>query len=193
VSGASAKRAVRVPLRRRPQPRRTREEKAALRFPRTVGLARRAALALPVGFRLRSEALRRATAIAFASYERGDFETVPRIFYSDEVVLETGRNQESPLDLPSPVHGIEGVIRWLRVWHEAFSEIHWEPRELYDGGDRLVFVVEQVATGRASGAEVRHLSASAVWIERGLVVRQLATWELTEAMEAAGLTFEERT
>jgi hypothetical protein len=153
-----------------------------------VALGRRAILSLPVGSRLRSELLARAMSIAFASYERGDFETVPRVFYSETATLETarGRDEEQSLDLPSPVHGVDGVIRWLRTWHEAFSSVRWEPRELYDGGDRFVFVVELVATGRASGVEVHHLSASAVRVERGLVVHQLATWDLAHALEAAG-------
>jgi ketosteroid isomerase-like protein len=126
--------------------------------------------------------------IAFASYERGDFELVPRVFYAPEATLETagGSDQEVPLDLPSPVRGVEGVIHWLEVWHEPFSEVRYELGELYDGGDRALLVVDQVATGRASGVEVRQLSYSAVRWERGQVVWQLVTFELEAAMEAAG-------
>jgi hypothetical protein len=78
------------------------------------------------------------------------------------------------------------VIRWLRVWHEPFSSVRYELGELYDGGDSTLLVIDQVATGRASGAEVRQLSYSAVRWERGQVVRQLVTFQLEAAMEAAG-------
>jgi hypothetical protein len=127
--------------------------------------------------------------IGFASYERGDYATVPRVFYAPEVTLETalGPNREVALDLPSPVHGVAGVIEWLQVWHEPFSSVLYELRELYDGGDRAVFVFEQVATGRTSGVEVRQLSYSAIRWERGQVTWQLVTWDLEDAMKAAGL------
>jgi hypothetical protein len=160
----------------------------ALRLPRTVGALRRLIFMLPPSSRARRGALAHAMQIGFASYERGDFETVPTIFYSPDVILYTalGPTQEVPLDLPSPVHGIEGVTRWLRTWHEPFSSVRFELREMYDGGDWGLFVIEQFATGRTSGIEVHQLTYSALRWERGRVVWQLVTWSLEEAMEAAG-------
>ena len=160
----------------------------AIRFPRFVGASRRLIFMLPPRFWLRRAAMARAMQIGFASYERDDFEMVPRVFYSPDVTLETGRgrNQEVPLDLPSPVRGIDGVIRWLRTWHEPFSTIRYELRALYDGGDRGLFVMEQIATGRTSGVEVRQLTYSALRWKAGRVTWQLVTWSRDDAMRAVG-------
>ena len=166
------------------------EERVALRLPRAVGAIRRLIFKLPPTSRARQAALARAMQLGFASYERGDFETVPRVFYSPDVTLHTalGPVQDVPLDLPSPVHGIDGVTRWLRVWHEPFSSVRFELRELYDGGDWGLFVIDQFATGRTSGIEIHQLTYSAMRWEGGRVVWQLVTWSLEEAMQAAGFS-----
>jgi hypothetical protein len=188
MAAKAAREPVAVPLHRLSRPDPTFEERLALRLPRTVTLFRRALLRMRPGSRLRGMGLARAMAVAFASYERRDFESVPRLFYSPDVVLVTGRGrgEEVPLDLPSPARGIEGVIRWLEAWHEPFSSIRYEPIELLDAGDRLVITIEQVATGRASGVSVRERFSSAVRLERGLVVEQFVTWHREDALEAAG-------
>jgi len=179
---------VRISLRRRPRPQRTFEERAAMRMPRAVGALRRLIFRLPPGSHFRRAALARAMQLAFASYERGDFEMVPRVFYAQAATLETarGRRGEVPLDLPSPVQGVEGVMRWLEIWHEPFSSVRYELGQLYDGGDSALLVMDQVATGRTSGAEVRQRSYSALRWERGQVVWQFVTLQLEDAMEAAG-------
>jgi hypothetical protein len=99
-----------------------------------------------------------------------------------------GTDEGVPIDVPSPVHGIEGVTDWLKTWHEPFSSVRFELREFYDGGEWGIFVIEQVATGRASGIEIRQLTYSAMRWEHGRVVWQLVTGSLEEAIEAAGFS-----
>ena len=84
--------------------------------------------------------------------------------------------------------GHDGLRRFFREWHEAWTNIEYDFEELIDAGDeQVIAVVTRHARGRASGVEVEGRFAL-VWTLRGGKVARVV-WFLSraEALEAAGL------
>ena len=83
--------------------------------------------------------------------------------------------------------GHDGLRRFFRDWHEAWTNIEYDFEELIDAGDEhVIAVVTRHARGRASGVEVERPFAL-VWTLRGGKVAQVV-WFLSraEALEAVG-------
>ncbi len=83
--------------------------------------------------------------------------------------------------------GHEGLRRFFREYHSAWSEISDGLEELIDAGEHVVSVVTARGRGRASGAHVTQPGA-AVWTLRDEKIIRVV-WYSTrpEALEAAGL------
>jgi hypothetical protein len=157
---------------------------ALLRRPRAVAALRRRVFSLPPTSKVRQRALARLFTIAWKTYERGDFSTIPKLAYAEGCELHWA--MEARLDLPARSTGPEEMGRWLESWSEPFRDVRYEPQQLLDGGDVLFFALEMTAVGRASGAATRMPMHSAVWFEDGFVCRQLMALDRTEALRAAG-------
>jgi ketosteroid isomerase-like protein len=85
--------------------------------------------------------------------------------------------------------GHDGLRRFFRGWHEAWTNIAYDFEELIDAGDEhVIAVVTRRARGRASGVAVERPFAL-VWTLRGGKVIRVA-WFLAraEALEAVGLS-----
>jgi ketosteroid isomerase-like protein len=85
--------------------------------------------------------------------------------------------------------GHDGLRRFFRGWHEAWTNIEYDFEELIDAGDEhVIAVVTRHARGRASGVEVERPFAL-VWTLRGDKVARVV-WFLSraEALEAVGLS-----
>ncbi len=159
---------------------------ALLRRPRAVEAARRRAFDLPLRSQIRQRTLGRFFAVAFSTYERGDFTTVPNALFAPDCELRTADGTR--LDLPQLAVGRDEITRWLALWHEPFSRVRWRPVEMFDGGDVLYVGVEMNAIGGASGAETQRTMYSVLWIRDAFVVSQFAAMDRAQALEAAGFS-----
>ncbi len=84
--------------------------------------------------------------------------------------------------------GREGVREELERFLESFDDYRYEIQRIVDcGGDEVLVVGLEVATGAASGAEVRSLNYELITIKDGLILRFREFYDEGEALEAAGL------
>jgi ketosteroid isomerase-like protein len=85
--------------------------------------------------------------------------------------------------------GREGVREELERFLESFEDYRYELKRIVDcGGDKVLIVGLEVATGAASGAEVRSMNYELLTITDGLIRRFHEFYDEHEALEAAGLS-----
>jgi ketosteroid isomerase-like protein len=85
--------------------------------------------------------------------------------------------------------GREGFAEWFRTWTEDFSDWRMWPVKVIDAGDdRVVSIVQQSATGKASGAAVELEFGIVHTLEHGQIIDQRHYIEPREALEAVGLS-----
>ncbi|MEO8037063.1 MAG: nuclear transport factor 2 family protein [Acidobacteriota bacterium] len=107
-------------------------------------------------------------------------------FCDPEIVVDATRNMLNP----GTYIGTEGLLQWQAGLADVWKEIHVEPLEFIDTGERVVVISELIGRGRSSGIEVkRSSSAQIATVRDGRVLR----WEIgytnrEEALEAAGLS-----
>ena len=116
----------------------------------------------------------------------------PFELYAEDIVWDLSNRRAAAL-YPEPIyHGHEGVRQNWRDILSVFGDIDFEVEELTDSGDKVLAVIRESETGRASGApvEARHY---AVWtLAARKVVRMQVYDDAEPASEAAGLSGEER-
>jgi ketosteroid isomerase-like protein len=148
---------------------------AVLRRLRPGSLARR---------RLLQWSLRRS----YDAYERWDVEFGNLIYEPDvEMVLEGVEG----MGLASRYSGHEGWRQYLGDLSDTFEAPRLTVKRLLDGGDRIAFIFEWEARGKASGVRTKVEVASGVRFgPRGRVTRQALSWNGTwgQALETAGLS-----
>lgn len=84
--------------------------------------------------------------------------------------------------------GHDGLRRFFRQWHEAWSGIDYDFDELIDaGGEQVISVVTRRGRGRASGAEAEWAVALLWTIRNGTVVRVVWLRSRDEALETVNL------
>ena len=88
---------------------------------------------------------------------------------------------------PGTRHGREGVAQALRNISESFDSHRHELRELYDGGETVVALVDFRARSRGSESEVVQEEAHTWTFRDGIVVRYEWGRNLEAALEAVGL------
>src|SRR4051794_22929901 len=82
--------------------------------------------------------------------------------------------------------GIDAVQRYIESFARYWEEIHFEPTEFLDVGDRVAVVARLVGRGKASGVDVER-SWAYVWTLRdGKVLRMDGYADRSEALKAAG-------
>ncbi len=85
--------------------------------------------------------------------------------------------------------GREGVREELERFLESFDDYRYEVQRIVDcGGDKVLMAGLEVATGAASGAEVRSMNYELLTITDGLIRRFHEFYDEREALEAAGLS-----
>jgi ketosteroid isomerase-like protein len=103
---------------------------------------------------------------AFAAYNRGELEESRRYLAPDlEWILPPSALYGDVL------RGPDALVQVLRSEFEAFSQIHREPVELTEDGDRVAGVVVERARGRASGVELDRRVHHSFVVRDGLIVR----------------------
>jgi ketosteroid isomerase-like protein len=83
--------------------------------------------------------------------------------------------------------GWDGLVQYLRVWLEPFSEYQIEPLDYVENGDCVLVPTRQRGTGSASGARVELQITFLYELREGQITRLVQYDTLEEALEAAGL------
>jgi ketosteroid isomerase-like protein len=84
--------------------------------------------------------------------------------------------------------GHQGVRALFRDFFGAFAEVHVEPSEVRDLGDRTLAIGRMHARGRESGAETEVPWSGLVEYRDGKAYRIRTFLDRREALEAAGLS-----
>lgn len=91
----------------------------------------------------------------------------------------------SALEQPAPEAGVhcgrDTFETFLRAWLESFDDFRIEPEQILEDEDRLIALVHQSGTGRASGIEVEARIAQVWTVKDGRVVR----WQSYSSREEA--------
>jgi ketosteroid isomerase-like protein len=170
--------------------RRTLDQRLYLRFPVLYRLFSRAGAGVPRESRMRRFLLARSVTLAYAAANRRDFDVVllglhPEFEYRPSPDL-------MPPDLETVFHGHSGYLRLWRYWLDAFEDIHWDPEEILDLGDRFLVRTHQRGRGSGSGVAVSEPVFQLFELRRGLVASQDDFLDRAKALEAAGLHDESR-
>ena len=104
--------------------------------------------------------------------------------YSPDFELRT-LDIDLGLDVKDLYRGFDGLLEYLRVWLEPFSESWIEPLEYIDGGDFVFVRMHQWGTGDASGARVELDLAFLYEVKDGQIMRLAQFNNLDAAREAA--------
>jgi ketosteroid isomerase-like protein len=118
----------------------------------------------------------------YEAFNSGDMEGALE-FIDPDFELHSGA------DLPDPTvyQKREGFLANIREWSDVFRELHYEPEEFIEAGDRLIALVRVSGRGRGSGAEFEQRQAH-VWTIRDEKAVRLDFYPgRAEAEEAVGL------
>jgi hypothetical protein len=126
--------------------------------------------------------LARSVALAYGAANRRDFDVVL-------VGWDAGSEYRPspdlmPPDLEPSFHGHDGYRRLWRYWFDAIPDIHWDPEEILDFGDRFLVTTQQRGHGSSSGVPVNESVFQLFELRRGLVVRQEDFLDRSKAIEA---------
>ena len=178
---------MRGPLRVRERSSRTLDQRLALRFPRLAAASARLIAGLPPRSRVRRAALWRAVRLGIEAYNRRDLDAVV-IGWNPEFEYRPARNVvEGGLAEPS-YRGTESYRRYVAATAEAWgADVHIDPLELIDLGDRFVMLADVPMRAQASGVPLTEAFALVWRVEGRRVARVEEYFGHAEALEAVGL------
>lgn len=84
-------------------------------------------------------------------------------------------------------HGHDGYRLWWKETIEVYDETWFDLHDLRDNDDAVAALYTTHVRGGQSGVELDHPGGTALWFERGLVVRQTGYQDPAEALAAIGL------
>jgi uncharacterized protein len=118
----------------------------------------------------------------YDAFARGDMDAVLELIDSD-FELRSG----SHLPDQEVYREREGFLANVQEWSEVFEQLHFEPEEFIEAGDRLLVLVRVSGRGRGSGAGFEQRQAH-VWTTRDKKAVRLEFYaDRAEAERAAGL------
>jgi ketosteroid isomerase-like protein len=134
------------------------------------------------------EIVRRVHEMFKAAMERGD----PGVVFDTDAVADDAEYVVPGFPKPEDKRvwrGREGFVEFTRAWTEDFEDWSMRIERVVDaGGDRVVALTHQAATGKASGVPVE-LDNGAVWeLKDGRIIRATLYNSHAAALEAAGLS-----
>jgi len=165
--------------------RRRLEERLALRFPGVLALLAQAVFRSRPHSRLRRAVVRHVVRLGFEAINRGDFEAAFAAYHPDIEVIEPPQVVKLGLDPVS--RGRAERIHVQRRWHAEWSELQFEPDELFDLGNRLLVTARMKGSGLSSEAAFDNDFANLVTLSAGRAVREELFLDRAEALEAVGL------
>ncbi len=86
------------------------------------------------------------------------------------------------------MYGHDGIARFIRNQMEAFDELHVEPLEFIDAGERVVVPIRFGGKARYTGMDVTFAVVHIATLRGGKVARLDMFRDRAEALEAAGLS-----
>jgi ketosteroid isomerase-like protein len=162
------------------------DERLSVRFPAVFRLLSAALTPLSTRSRLRRLLVARRVSQTYAAVNRRDFDVTLVGF--DPGIEYRPSNDLMPPDLEPVMHGHDGFLKLWRYWMVAFEDLHWDPEEILDLGDRLLVTAQQSGHGSGSGVAVSEPVFQLFTLRGGLVIRQEDFLDRSEALEAAGLS-----
>ena len=145
---------------------------------------------LPPSSRLRQAFTRRAVEIAFDAANRGDYEAAFMLYHPDIELIAP--QQIVALGLNPTYSGKEARVQFQRDWSAEWGAFKFEPSELTYLGDRLLVTGRITGAGRSSGAAFDSEWGVLVRLDSGQVTEERFFFDLSQALEAAGLGPESR-
>lgn len=177
---------VRQPFALKARSRRGLEERVFLRLRAVATSLTRVAWRLPPGSRLRREVILRAAQAGFAAINRGDFES-SFLLYHPRVEIITP-SQLVAMGFDPAYRGREARFDYQRRWTLEWGEMRFEPTEMIDLGERVLFVGRIAGVGLSSGAAVDTEWAVLYTLSDGQVIREQPFFDHEEAFVAAGFS-----
>jgi ketosteroid isomerase-like protein len=162
------------------------EERIYVRWPSTYAVVARMVLRLPPRSRLRRATLRRAAVSGWAALSRGDLDLMLVRFAPD-------CQYEPPPEfygsgMLSINRGDADIREQVADLRQAWEQMETTPLEIVDAGDRFVVLGRQHVRGRGSGVELDTAVGEALWVRRGLIVRDRFFFDWDAALRAAGVS-----
>ena len=161
----------------------------SIRMPWLGHVVLRAGFALPPS-RIRSAFMEYgAREAAMGTMHRRDFDMVTA-FQAPEVEMVPAADIAAVVGCEPRIRGKDAVGRFMRDWDEAWEQVAFIPKVVYDLGDARVLVLSQVeARGSTSGVTMNSTEEAELWEwERGRLRRLTQWWRSwDEALEAVGL------
>jgi uncharacterized protein len=125
----------------------------------------------------------------YEAWNSGDAETALAMFDPDvEILLATDAGTVWGLDLQQSYRGVEGFMRFLGDFSDAWEEFRWEPVDYRDAGDRVLVLIHLTARGRGSGIELDVNMAHVCDVQADKVVRHETFMDPRDGLEAVGLS-----
>lgn len=121
---------------------------------------------------------------AFDAWNRGDIELFADHVADDVVWLEVSGRPEGG---SSELVGRDRLRKSLESLFEAWETYRLEMERIYDLGDRVVAVAQEVARGRASGVEIDSRWGYVITVEERHIVRIEAYRDAAQALRTAGI------
>ena len=166
--------------------RRSLDDGLFVRFPALYRRIAEKTMRLSPGSPLRRRLLMRLVRHSYAAANRRDFDLL--LTGLDPEFEFRPRGSLIAADLDAVVRGREGYARvWQRTL-DAFEDLHIEPEECLDLGDKLLLTLRFEAHGSGSGVPVSQRVFQLLELRRGLVSRVEDFANRAEAVEAAGLS-----
>ena len=120
-----------------------------------------------------------------AGLERGD---PAAVFESDAVAADCEWVPAREVPGPTSFIGRQGFVEFMTTWTEDFDGWSMRVERLVDAGDdRVVALVHQWATGKASGAPVDLHFGQVFELRDGLVIRITNYLDPAQALKAPGV------
>ena len=169
------------------RPRRTLDQRIALRFPRLAAVGFRLIGKLSPGSRVRQAALKRGLRSTAEAYNRGDLDAVV-ISYQPDLEYYPARSLVDAGLIEPCYHGPSGYRTYVSTAAEVWgADTRFEPTELIDLGDRLVVLANAPMRAQISGVPLVLEFAYVTTVKDGRIIRQQEFHDHAEALEAAGL------
>ena len=176
---------VRQPVALKARSRRGLEERVYLRFPSVARFLTGVVWRLPPRSRARRAVFLRAAQMSFDATNRGDFESGFLLYHPDIELITPPTILGLGFD---PVYrGLEARYEFQRRWTAEWGDMRFEPEEILDLGDRLLFVGRIKGSGLSSGAAFETDWANLYTISAGRLIREQPFFDRQEGLEAAGL------
>jgi hypothetical protein len=135
--------------------------------------------------RLRQSFLREQVRSGWAAAARRDFELMS-VRYAPNIVYES-TPQLVVLGMPARVEGINGWLRALSDFNDAWARSRFELSFILDCGKQLVTLGCFAGHGAASGIDAQTDFAQVLELDDGLVVRERDFNDWSDALRAAGI------